>query len=308
MSTVLNSVLPVFAIIALGSVLKRTGLIDDAFMGKSDRLIYYIFFPALLFWKIGKPATAAAVDWYLILAVICALFTVFVASLIFVKAAGYSDFEVGSFTQACYRFNTYVGMAIVLAALKDDGVRQFGVLIGFVIPFLNVLAVSSMTYFSGKGYSWRANIGLLVRSVLSNPLIIACVAGIGYSYLGIPLPDFLGNTFALMALLSLPLALISIGGTLRVSGMAGHARASLIAAAFKFVLLPLVGYAFLKTFGVSDAAFKVAMIYFVLPTSPAGYILSAQLNSDVELATSAIVVSTLVSVVPLSIVLLMLAP
>ncbi len=305
MSLVLNSVLPVFAVIALGSLLKRMGLINDAFMGTSDKLIYYIFFPALLFWKIGKPTAAASVDWHLILAVFCAVFTVFVASLVFVKAAGYSDYEVGSFSQACYRFSTYIGMAVMVAGLKDEGVRQFGVLIGFVIPFINVLAVSSMTYFSGKGYSWRDNAVLLVRSVLSNPLIIACVAGIAYSNLNIPVPAFLDNTLGLMSLLALPLALISIGGTLTAAGLSGHVRTSLIAAAFKLVLMPLVGYTSLKILGVSDTAFKVAMIYFVLPTSPANYILSAQLNSDVELATASIVLSTLLSVVPLSVILLM---
>jgi malonate transporter and related proteins len=61
-----------------------------------------------------------------------------------------------------------------------------------------------------------------------------------------------------------------------------------------------VGYWFLLAFHVSGPAFKIAMIYFALPTSPANYILSAQLNSDVELATAAIVLSTLLSIGSLS--------
>jgi hypothetical protein len=65
-----------------------------------------------------------------------------------------------------------------------------------------------------------------------------------------------------------------------------------------------VGYALLKVFGVLDPAFTVAMIYFALPTSPQNYILSSQLNSDIELATSAIVLSTVLSMVSLSAVLL----
>ena len=69
MVLVLNSVLPIFAVIALGSLLKRVGLIDDRFISASDRLVYYVFFPALLFWKIGKPATAQSIDWSLVPAV-----------------------------------------------------------------------------------------------------------------------------------------------------------------------------------------------------------------------------------------------
>jgi len=51
---------------------------------------------------------------------------------------------------------------------------------------------------------------------------------------------------------------------------------------------------------VGGSTFQIAMIYFALPTSPQNYILSSQLNSDVDLATSAIVLSTVLSVVSLS--------
>jgi tRNA pseudouridine38-40 synthase len=44
---VLDSLLPVFALILLGLLLKRRRLTNDAFLVTSDRLVYYIFFPAL---------------------------------------------------------------------------------------------------------------------------------------------------------------------------------------------------------------------------------------------------------------------
>jgi predicted permease len=69
---------------------------------------------------------------------------------------------------------------------------------------------------------------------------------------------------------------------------------------FKLVILPVVGYFCLQLFSVSDMPFKIAMIFFALPTSSASYILSAQLNSDVDLATAAIVLSTLLSIGSLS--------
>ena len=143
MLPILNSILPIFAIIALGSLLKRVRLTDDAFLRVSDRLVYYIFFPALLFWKIGKPAPGATIEWSFVLAVLVSVFVVFAVSLIFVRIRSVPDYEVGSFCQGCFRFSTYIGMAIILTALGEEGVRRFGVLIGFVIPFINVLAVST---------------------------------------------------------------------------------------------------------------------------------------------------------------------
>jgi malonate transporter and related proteins len=308
MSMILDSVLPVFALLGLGSLLRRLGLIDLVFIRTSDRLIYYIFFPALLFWKIGKPASAASIDWTVIAAAMLAVFSVFALSLVYVKVTGTPDREVGSFSQGCYRFSTYIGMAIILAAFKEEGVRQFGVMIGFLIPFINVLAVTSMIWFSGRMNANGGNARLVLRAMVSNPLIIACLAGIAYSHLRTPLPAFIDHTLGLMSLLSLPLALLSIGATLTVTGLGGHLGKASVAALFKFVVMPGVGFCFLRLFEVTGIAFTIAMIYFVLPTSPQNYILSAQLNSDLDLATAGIVISTVLSVVPLSLVLAFLGP
>ncbi len=105
--------------------------------------------------------------------------------------------------------------------------------------------------------------------------------------------------------MTLPLALISIGGTLSFSGIARHGRHALAASLFKLLALPLIGFALLKGFGVTGIPFKTGMIFFCLPTSTALYVLSAQLDSDLELASTAIMVSTLLSFVSLSVALIL---
>lgn len=303
MMNVLNGVLPVFAIIGLGTGLKRLQVIDDAFLVVADRLIYFIFFPTLLFWKIGKPSPEDSVEWAFIAAILLSVFALFLASLVFVKMSRMPRFAVGSFCQGCYRFSTYIGMATVMAAVGEDGVRRFAVLIGFVIPFINVLAVSTLIWFSDKEYSRGRKTALLAKTMVSNPLILACLMGLIYAKLNTPFPAFVENTLALMSTMSLPLALISIGGSLRLTSFAGHLRYSLIAALFKLILLPVVGYLILNLLEVAPGAVIVGMIYCALPTSPNNYILSSQLNSDVDLAAASIVLSTLLSILSLSTVL-----
>jgi malonate transporter and related proteins len=301
---ILDNVIPIFAVIALGAFLRRFRLVDGEFLRHSDRLIYYIFFPILLFWKTGQPSPAG-IEWQLIAAVLGAVFIIFVLSIVLAEIAGFPDQMVGSFSQSCYRFSTYVGMALVMTVAKEEGVRQFGVLIGFVIPFINILAVSSLLWYSGEHHNWRDQTTLLLKSLISNPLILACAAGMIYSQFGQPFPSFVENTLSLISLLALPLALISIGGSLTPAGLAGHLKLSTIAACFKFLLLPAVGYVLLKYFRVSDLGVRIGMIYFVLPTSPSNYILSRQLNSDVALAASALVLSTIVSMASLSVVVML---
>jgi predicted permease len=304
MSIVLNSIFPVFALIILGSVLKWFHFINDDFLKTSDRLIYFIFFPALLFWKIGAPSSPTPVDWKLSLAVLSAVFAIYAAGLVFIKINRIADFKVGSFSQCTYRFNTYVGMAIILIALGDESVREFAVMIGVAIPFINLLAVSTLIWHSGNSYHTFKKAGLVLKAILSNPLILACFAGIFYSKVGLPFPRFADNTFRLSSLVTLPLALISIGGSLNIAKLKGQLKMSMVANLFKLLLLPAAGYFFLRAYGVTPIPFKVGMIYFALPTSTAAYILSSQLQSDVDLAAATIFLSTLLSAISLSVVMI----
>ena len=306
MTIILDSIFPVFALMVLGALLKRYGLTNDVFLKTSDRLVYFIFFPVMLFWKIGTPA--GGIDWTLSLAGLSAVGAVYLAGLAFVKGTGVRGNKVGSFSQSCYRFNTYVGMAVVLNALGDEGVKAFGVMIAVLIPFINLLAVSTLIWFSERSYASGDKMRLLLKATLSNPLILACLAGILYSKLRIPFPVFADNTFRMMSLVTLPMALISVGGSLNFSKIKGHFKLAMTASLFKLLLLPLAGYASMRGFGVQDPFFRVGMIYFALPTSTAVYILSSQLGSDLDLASAAILMSTVFSFLSLSITMLLFGP
>ncbi len=300
---VLNSLFPVCVLIMLGRALRHWGLTDEAFLNRSDRLVYFIFFPALLFWKIGGSPPTQPIDWGLFGAALLAVITIYALSLAYIRWR-LTDFAAGAFSQSCYRFNTYIGMAVVINAYGDEGARTFGLLVGFIIPVINVLAVSTLIWFSGRAYAPGKRLGLTAKALVSNPLILACLAGILFSRIGGRLPDFAAAALQLMAAITLPLALLSIGGALTIKTARGYLPPSLAAAAFKLVGLPLVGLAFLKWFDVQGLSLQIGMLFFALPTSTALYVLSAQLNSDTRLASASIVVSTVLSFISLSLVLI----
>ena len=79
-----------------------------------------------------------------------------------------------------------------------------------------------------------------------------------------------------------------------------HLTLATVGAVFKLVLLPLVGYGFLRLFGVTGTDWGVGLIFFALPTSTAIYVLSSQLGSDTDFAAAAVVVSTALSFLSLS--------
>lgn len=302
---VLNSLFPVFALILFGNLLRRFRLTNDVFLKTSDKLVYYIFFPLLLFWKIGGSSSTLFSNAGLYKAVICAVLTVYLLSTAYIVLFKVPEYQAGSFSQSCYRFNSYIGVAVVLTALGEEGIKHFGILIGVIIPIINILCVSTLTWFSEKKMLPAQRIGQTAKGLITNPLILACLSGIVYARLFAGFPSFIDSTLQLCSFVALPMAMLSIGGALSLEGIRDHFKLSLIASAFKLLVLPAVGFLFLLTFDVSNIALKVGVIYFALPTSPALYILSSQLNSDTRLASATIALSTLLSFLSLTAALML---
>jgi predicted permease len=231
---------------------------------------------------------------------------VFILSILYIKIFSVGEFQAGTFSQSCYRFNTYVGMALVLNAFGEAGGRYFGILIGIIIPWVNVMAVTVLIWFSGRRLTFWKQVQVTFKAVFSNNLFIACIAGLIFSNTLKVFPKPIDNTFALLSMITLPLALLSIGGALTLKSLKKYFKLSMAASFFKLLVLPLTGYLMLNAFSVSGLAFKVSMILFTLPTSTAMYVLSSQLNSDTDLASASIFLTTILSFFSLSLILMLI--
>jgi len=304
---ILDSVFPVFALIALGAFLRRRGLTNETFLRTGDRLVYYAFFPLLLFWKIGGTPTGVVVPWRLWAAGLGAIALMWVISVAVIAAARVDRFRAGAFSQATYRFNSFVAIAVVFNVQGDAGVARLGELLGLAIPLCNVLAVMTLIWFSREALDHAARARLTVRALFRNPLILACVAGMLWVRLLPPWPPAVDNTLRLASALTLPFALISIGGSLTFAGLRRRLPLAATAALLKILVLPVVGWWAAGLAGVGGTDVLTLMLFFALPASTAMYVLSGQLQSDAQLSSAVIVLSTLLSFLSLSAVLLLLA-
>jgi hypothetical protein len=291
----INVIIPIFIVIGIGTFVRRIHLLDEHFFRASDRFVYYVSFPALLFWKIGEPGELGADLVSQTIAVFAAVTLAFLLSIILIYTVGITRHAAGSFAQGCFRFNSYVGLGVVLGALGETGLKYFGILIGFIIPYINLLCVGTLIWFSDKSYDRKTQTKIMAKAIVSNPLIIACLAGIIWSNMGIGFPGVVERVFKLLGGVTLPLALVSIGGGLSFQSLGKTARPALLATAVKLIFMPVAGYYLLVLFNVEGLAMQTAMIYFCLPTATSTYILSSLLGSDTGLASSAIMMTTLAS-------------
>ena len=304
-SEILTIVLPVFAVIALGALLKRIGLIDATFLQQTNRLVYYVCLPLLLFYEIGRADFLASFNGRLVLGSILAVTVTFLASYFYTALRNYPPAARGVFSQGAFRGNiAYVGLAIVFNALGESGLTRAGILMGFLVPFLNLYAIVALLWPHRNNSD--QGIPFLVRQIAFNPLILASFAGIAWSFFAIPTPLLLERSLKISTGMALPLALLAIGAGFSLERLRGDLFTAFLAAGAKLVWLPLLAAGILLGLGVTGTDLEIGVLIAGTPAATANYIMAGQLKGDAELAGTIVMLTTLLSAVTYTIALLIL--
>jgi malonate transporter and related proteins len=227
---ILGALGPIFALILLGLGLRRSGFPGDGFWPAAERLTYFILFPALL---VQRLALARLGDY-----AVGPVAVVIVAMLLGMTALAYAlrpwlKVDGPAFTsvyQGVIRFNTYVGLAVALAVFHVEGGTVAALVMALMIPLINVLCVLVLTVHAGGS----ATVAGVARGLITNPLILGCLTGIGLNLSGIGLPWGSAAVLDILARAALPLGLLAVGAGLRLEALA---RPGLLAAASALKLL-----------------------------------------------------------------------
>lgn len=298
-------VLPVFLVIGLGTVLRQLKLLDESFIYQTNQLVYMVFLPLLLFYKIGKADFFSFFNARLVIGSSLVILLGFLVSYAYGLVRRYPPPVLGSFSQGSFRGNlAYVGLAICLNAYGEDGLTSAGVLMGFLVPVLNLFAILALLLPHKRQQgeqktSWLSQLAL-------NPLIIASFLGIAWSYWNLPIPVVLDRSLGIMTGLALPMALLAIGGSFSLRRLKGDLKIAGLASMIKLLLLPLLVCALLVPLGVSGDDLGIGILMAGTPAATATYIMAHQMKGDAELAGSIVMLSTLCSAFSYTMLLLVL--
>ncbi len=298
-------VLPVFLVIGLGQLLFQLRLFDNHFVQQTNKLVYVVFLPLLLFYKIGKADFSTFFNGPLVAASCLTIAAGFILTYLYSGLRRYQPAVRGSFCQGSFRGNlAYIGLAICLNAYGDDGLTRAGILMGFLVPVLNLFAILALL-LPHKNNQAEKQLNWLTQVAL-NPLIIASFLGIAWSYWQLPLPIILDRALHITTGLTLPLALLAIGGSFSLERIKGDLRLAGLATVIKLTVLPLVAALLMILFRVGGTDFGIGILMAGTPTATATYIMADQMKGDAELAGSIVMLSTLASAFSYTIILLIL--
>jgi len=304
---IINSIAPIFLLIALGKLLQKTGFFPEPFFKGLNKLVFWFALPALLTSRIS----IARLEFGTI-SKIFLLFTI--ATLLSLGIAwGVARYlklpspKKGSFIQGSFRGNgAFIGLPVVVYALGDldPQAEVLGILILAALTILfNILSVVVLVHHGPHKSGTSESIRISLEQLFKNPLILSCVAGLALNLLGTNLPPFLFRPLDMLGDAALPLVLLGIGSSLTFERLHGAASPTLIASLIKVAITPALGFLLAGFFDFSTVERMVAILYLASPAAAASYVMAEMMDNDGQLAGRIVVLSTLLSAITLPIII-----
>ncbi|MFU8818384.1 MAG: AEC family transporter [Desulfurivibrio sp.] len=299
--------LPVFLLIMLGFVLSQSGFPGKSFWEPAERLTYYVLFPGLLVQRIASPSAdlGGLAEVLPLGAVLAATVLTLTVILLLLRPLAYPDGPAfSSVYQGTVRFNSYIGISIVLVLFGEAGVVTAAVLLSLLIPLVNFSCITVLVRF-GRGHTGSKgnNRQAIARAVLTNPVVVACILGLALHHGQVPIPRPVDNLLDILGRAALPLGLLAVGAALQPAVLKHHPGTIVAVTSFKLLLNPLLVWFFCQLFAVPEFTAKVAVIFAALPGSALSTILARQLGGDAPLVAGITTAQTMAAAVTLPIVL-----
>jgi len=299
MTAILGALLPIFAVIGVGWGLRRSNLMPSEMWPAISRLAYVGLSPALLFSVISRadferitvaPAVLAAALGFITMGALV------IALKPLVKTDGPAFTSV---FQGSVRWNGLVILALATLSYGLDGEVLVSLIMVATIPIVNVMAVTVLTVWGT--HDKTPDIKAVLWRIISNPLILGCIAGGIANLLGLFQSGPIADVLALMGRAALPLILLAVGAGLDFTALKARRGLLALTAFNKLIIAPLVFGGIAWALGVRGEALAIVVLVGASPGAASAYVLAQQLGGDRRLSAGDVTATTLLSFVTLPI-------
>jgi predicted permease len=304
--SILDTLAPTVLLIALGASLAHIRFLGQPFMADLNKLVFWIALPALLFRSASHAEGAPAQTWMLVVVSIAGTALIALVAWMTTPLIGVPREGRGTFVQAAFRANlAYIGIPVMASALPASSLGGPGsdlttAVIAMVLSmaFFNILSVIVLQ--ASRRSDRQLDLPALVRSIVSNPLLLSGVLGLLAAFVGLRLPVFLDRTFEAVGASSVPIALMCIGGSLTFARLGGRRAWIVTASLLKVAGAPILTWILSRAAGLGPVEHRIAIVFAACPTAAAAYVMARQMDGDEALASGSVALSTVLSVASLA--------
>ena len=190
MPLILEAIVPLLLITLLGWGLRARAVIAQPQWDGFERVIYLVFFPALILHTLATadlasvPAFGTALSLVLSLGLICG--ALILLAPVMKRAWGVEGPAFTSYFQGATRWNTFIAIGLAGSLYGARGLTLIAVALAAILPFINIVSVLVLRRFVPGNTG-----GLQLAGILKNPFVWSSLAGLAINLSGLPLPKFL---------------------------------------------------------------------------------------------------------------------
>jgi len=316
MEQVVQIVLPVFGLVALGYGAAASGLLRRETGEALSDFVFVVAIPVLVFRTLAVADFAGATPWGLWLDYFAVFGVMWVLGAVVIRRLFGRDARAGVVAgiSTAYGNTVLVGIPLAIAAYGDTGAMVMALIIALHLPVM--MTASAILIVGAERRDGVAHAEPGVRALLRglgvnlvrNPLMIALALGALWHLTGVPLAGLPRVMVDRIADVASTLALFAMGMSLRNYGIRGNVRAGLVLAVLKLLLMPaLVFLATRYLVPLPPVWAKVAVVAAASPTGVNAYVVAARFRTGEALASNAITISTAGAVLSMMVWLTVLA-
>jgi len=294
--------LPIIILIIFGYLLQKLKLFSEEFLRVSNKLIFKVFFPIMLFYNIfSENNIIDNINYQLLLFVISIVLGFYLLLFLIVPRLIKDNKRKGVMIQGMFSSNFLLfGIPLVGAA----NILTISIVAAIYIPFVNILAnIALYTYSEDESKSIKK----AVYSSLTNPLVIGGMLGISFgilrNYFDLSTPSVIDKPTSQIVGLATPFAFILLGGGLGFKNLLKNIKFSLPGSLTKIVILPAIILPLAYLIGFNQAEYSIIIAIAATPNVVISYSIARNYKADYELAGEMIVLSTVISLLTIFIIL-----
>jgi predicted permease len=296
MSAMISTILSVLLLVVVGHLIKMRAFVPVSFWDGLSKICYWILFPGLLFNLTSTASLSAAFILPFSLTLLIAATMMVVYGFLAGRLVGANGPATSSLVQAGLRHNGFLMLAFVQGAFGVAALEIGAIAIAVLVPISNIFAV--IIIFLLREGNQDAHLGRAIMAELArNPLMGAIILGGIVNFLSIPVPDFISGAANILGSAALPMLLLCVGASIRISALRAHSAALVLAVLAKLLVLPVIMMLVGSTLGLDKDVLLVLAVLAVAPTATSSFTLAQELGGDAPLMAEIITVQTLVAAV-----------